>query len=104
MGKNIDSLYVDDNKKELLFVGSDSNLNMYYVRIPKIFIPYKENLSNAIDLVFSSSFSNVVQKSFISNMQSRDILYKFIEKHTRNLFFLARRPLLSLGVAKFRRG
>ena len=86
MDKNTSSLYANDNKEELLFIGSDSNLNMHYVRIPKIFMPYKENLGNVINSVFFSSFSNIVPKSFILNMQSRDVLYKFIEKHTRNLF------------------
>lgn len=83
MDKNINNLYENESKEqELLFVGSDSNLDLHYIEIPRIFVPYKENLGKAIDSVFYSSFFNVVPKSFISNMQSRDVLHKFIVKNS----------------------
>ena len=78
------------NKKQiqenLLFIGSDSELNLYYIEIPEIFIPYKNNLENIIKSTFYNSFSNIVPRTFLANMKSRDVLHKFIEKHTTNLF------------------
>lgn len=79
------NLHKNELKEEMLFIGSDSNSKLYYIKIPEMFIPYKENLNKAIDLAFYSSFSNIVPKTFISNMKSRDVLHKFIGKHTASL-------------------
>lgn len=75
------------DKDNLLFVGTDLNMNLHYIEIPNIFMPYKKNLEESINLVFNNnSFSNIIHPSFINNMKSRDVLHLFIEKHTLSLF------------------
>lgn len=78
--------YFDDPKDKKLFIGTDLKGISYYVEIPDIFLPYKKNIGNSIDLVFYSRFSNIVHPSFIDNMKSRDVLHLFIQKYTLSFF------------------
>ena len=76
----------NNNRDGLLFIGTDSDYNLHYISIPDIFLPYKDALSQAINNTFFNSFTIIVPPSFIKDMTERDVLHKFIYKHTLAIF------------------
>lgn len=75
------------NLDNLMFIGYDANLNAHFVEIPELLREYKGALSDAVINVFYNKHpESTLPKDFIKNMEQRDILHKFIEKHTLSIF------------------